>query len=74
MDDREPWVEKLIRESVERGELEPHKGVGEPIQDIDRPYDAGWWAKAWMKRERTPKRRHRHLTAEDMTSEDEGAT
>jgi hypothetical protein len=66
MAEKEPWIEKLIREGIERGELDPHEGVGEPIPDVDRPYDADWWAKAWI--ERSKKRTRRHLTAEDMGS------
>ena len=48
----EPWMERKIREAIESGELEPHDGVGEPIDDLDKPYDPTWWAKAFVKREK----------------------
>ena len=43
------WVERLITEAIERGELDPQKGVGEPIQDLDD--DPDWWVKKRVKRE-----------------------
>jgi len=45
----EHWSEQLIREAIERGELEPHEGVGEPIPDLDN--DPNWWVKKWFDRE-----------------------
>ncbi len=38
----EPFVERRIREAIERGELEPREGVGEPIPNLDE--DPDWWA------------------------------
>jgi hypothetical protein len=48
----EPWIERVIREAIERGELEPHEGIGKPIADLDRPYDPDWWIRRWMEREK----------------------
>ena len=45
-------VERQIREAMERGEFEDLPGSGKPIDGIDRPYDPGWWAKEWIRRER----------------------
>ncbi len=45
----EPFVERRIREAIERGELEPQEGVGEPIPNLDR--DPDWWVKRWIERE-----------------------
>jgi hypothetical protein len=47
----ETWIDRLIREATERGELEPREGVGETIPDLDRTYDPNWWVKAWVERE-----------------------
>lgn len=44
------WSERKISEAIERGELDPHEGVGEPIPDLDN--DPNWWVKKWIKRER----------------------
>ncbi|GMQ86222.1 MAG: hypothetical protein BMS9Abin07_1795 [Acidimicrobiia bacterium] len=48
----EPWIERLIREAIERKELEPQEGIGDPIPDLDDTYDPNWWAKRWVERER----------------------
>ncbi len=42
-------MERIIREAIERGELEPGEGVGEPIPDLDN--DPDWWVKRWVQRE-----------------------
>ncbi|QVQ52147.1 DUF1992 domain-containing protein [Spiractinospora alimapuensis] len=47
----ESWVEKQIREAVERGEFDDVPGTGLPIQDIDRPRDDLWWVKKKMRAE-----------------------
>lgn len=46
------WIDRIITEAIERGDLEPHRGVGEPIPDLDKAYDPGWWVKDWVERER----------------------
>ncbi len=46
----EPWIERRIREAIESGELEPHEGLGEPIEGLDG--DPLWWVKRWIERER----------------------
>ena len=45
-------VERQIREAMERGEFDDLPGSGRPIEDLDRPYDPGWWARRWIRRER----------------------
>lgn len=45
-------VERRIQEAMERGEFDALPGAGKPIEGLDRPYDPGWWAKAWVRRER----------------------
>ena len=48
----EPWIERVIREAQESGKFDDVAGSGEPIPDLDRPYDASWWARRWVTRER----------------------
>ncbi|HEX2643903.1 MAG TPA: DUF1992 domain-containing protein, partial [Thermoanaerobaculia bacterium] len=45
-------VENRIREAVEEGKFDNLPGIGQPIPDIDEPYDPNWWIKKWMRRER----------------------
>jgi hypothetical protein len=44
------WAERLIAEAIERGELDPHEGLGDPILDLDD--DPNWWVKKWVEREK----------------------
>ncbi len=39
----ESWVERKIRESMERGEFDNLPGQGQPLPDLARPYDELWW-------------------------------
>lgn len=48
----EPWIERVIREAQEEGVFDDVPGSGKPIPDIDRPYDASWWARRWIGDER----------------------
>ena len=48
----EPWIERLIREALERGEFDHLPGAGRPIEDLDRPYEPGWWARRFVGQER----------------------
>jgi DnaJ-like protein len=45
------WVERRIREAVERGEFDNLPGAGRPIADLDKPHDELWWVKAKLRRE-----------------------
>jgi hypothetical protein len=51
MTEHEPWLERLIREATEAGEFDDLPGAGEPLADLERPYDPAWWARRWMERE-----------------------
>jgi hypothetical protein len=58
MTDRKPpgvgfgtWVERQIREAVERGEFDNLPGAGKPIADLDKPHDELWWVKDKLRRE-----------------------
>lgn len=50
------WVPDLVERAIQRaqqeGEFDNLPGAGEPIPDIDQPYDSAWWARRWIERER----------------------
>jgi DnaJ homologue, subfamily C, member 28, conserved domain len=45
------WVERQIREAMERGEFDDLPGAGRPIADLDKPHDELWWIKEKLRRE-----------------------
>jgi Domain of unknown function (DUF1992) len=47
----ESWVERKIREGMERGDFSGLEGHGQPIPDIDDPRDELWWLRKKLKRE-----------------------
>ncbi|MFE7774396.1 DUF1992 domain-containing protein [Streptomyces sp. NPDC057445] len=47
----ESWVDKQIRDAIERGDFEDLPGLGKPLPDSDEPYDEMWWVKDKMRRE-----------------------
>lgn len=52
-DDRHvPWFERLIRDAEAAGEFDELPGKGKPIGDLHRHYEAGWWARRFLERER----------------------
>jgi hypothetical protein len=48
----ESWIERKIRESMERGEFENLPGSGQPIPDLARPYDELWWLRKKLREEK----------------------
>jgi hypothetical protein len=48
----ETWVERQIRESMERGEFDNLPGRGKPIPDLDQPYDELWWLRKKLREEK----------------------
>lgn len=44
-------ADNRIRQAMEEGQFDNLPGLGQPIPDIDEPYDPMWWVKKWMKRE-----------------------
>ena len=48
----ESWVERKIRESMERGDFENLPGAGQPIADLARPYDELWWLRKKLRDEK----------------------
>lgn len=47
----ESWVDKQIRESIERGEFDNLPGAGKPIPGADRPDDENWWLRSYLNRQ-----------------------
>ncbi len=47
----ETWIDRQIREGMERGEFDDLPGHGEPIPDVDRPHDELWWVRNKLQRE-----------------------
>jgi hypothetical protein len=46
------YVERLIREAMDRGEFDNLPGRGRPLEDLDDTYDPAWWAKRYVQRQR----------------------
>jgi hypothetical protein len=47
----ETWIERQIREGIERGEFADLPGAGKPIDDLLQHHDEDWWIKAKLRRE-----------------------
>jgi hypothetical protein len=47
----ESWIDRQIREATERGEFDHLPGAGEPIPDLDKPFDEMWWVKRKLRSE-----------------------
>jgi hypothetical protein len=50
----ESWVERQIREAIERGEFDNLPGRGRPIKGLNGREDENWWVKAYLEREQLP--------------------
>lgn len=53
----ESFVDRQIREAMERGEFDDLPGTGEPIPGAGRPHEPNWWLKSLLERERSDDRR-----------------
>ena len=47
----ETWIDRQIREGMERGEFDGLPGHGQPIRDLDQPRDDLWWVRDKLRRE-----------------------
>jgi len=50
----ESWIERQIREAIERGEFDNLPGQGKPIKGLNGRDDENWWVKAYLEREQLP--------------------
>lgn len=53
----ESFVDRQIREAMERGEFDDLPGSGRPIPGSGRPYEPNWWVRSFLERERSDDRR-----------------
>ena len=47
----ETWIDRQVREATERGEFDDLPGAGQPIPDLDKPFDELSWVKDKLRRE-----------------------
>jgi hypothetical protein len=47
----ESFTERQIREAQQAGEFDSLEGAGQPLLDLDEPYDEFWWVKRKLRRE-----------------------
>ena len=47
----ETWIDRQVRQGIERGDFDGLPGHGQPIADVDRPHDELWWVKQKLARE-----------------------
>src|SRR5687767_10037500 len=45
------WIDRQIREGMDRGAFDELPGHGKPIADVDRPHDELWWVRQKLQRE-----------------------
>ena len=48
----ESWVERQVREAMERGEFDNLPGAGQPIPGLNGREDENWWVKGFLEREK----------------------
>lgn len=53
----ESFVDRQIREAIERGAFDNLPGAGKPIPGAGRPHEPNWWVEAFLDRERADDRR-----------------
>lgn len=46
----ESWIDRQVREAMERGEFDNLPGAGKPIADLGGAHDPDWWLKRWVQR------------------------
>ena len=52
-------ADNRIRAAMEQGEFDQLAGAGQPLRDLDGPYDPDWWLRQKLQREQ--------VTADDMS-------
>jgi len=48
----ESWVERQIRQAMERGEFDDLPGAGKPIPGLNGRDEPDWWVRGFLERER----------------------
>lgn len=52
MQQNESWVDRQIREAMERGEFDNLPGAGQPIPGLNGRDDENWWVTGLLEREK----------------------
>jgi Domain of unknown function (DUF1992) len=47
----ESWIDRQVRQAAERGGFDDLPGAGQPIPELDKPFDELWWVKDKLRRE-----------------------
>ena len=47
----ESWIDRQVREAIERGEFDNLPGAGKPIPGLNGREDENWWVKGLLDRE-----------------------
>jgi hypothetical protein len=47
----ETWIDRQIREGMQRGDFDDLPGHGRPLRDLDGPRDDLWWVRDKLRRE-----------------------
>jgi hypothetical protein len=50
----ESWVERQVREAMERGEFDNLPGAGRPIPGLNGRDEPDWWIRGFLEREKIP--------------------
>ena len=50
----ESWVERQVREAIERGEFDNLPRAGRPLPGMNGREDENWWVKGLLEREQLP--------------------
>jgi len=44
-------ADERIQQAMDEGAFDNLAGQGQPLPDLDAPYDENWWVRKWMKRQ-----------------------
>jgi len=44
-------ADERIDNAMQRGDFDHLPGRGQPLPDLDQPYDPNWWVRKWTRRQ-----------------------
>ena len=50
----ESWIDRQVREAIERGEFDNLPGAGKPLRGLNGRNDENWWITSKLERENLP--------------------